>query len=137
MACASPTHAVRLSYLEHALSRAGASAPVPIRPSPSSSLTNSPSRAAASAKFPWGVSPGATDGLSPPGPTIRPAPQLTPEESERKVRGWEADWHLVRPRRRGARRADRPQIPVAPRLARADPLAQRRVRLAPAANSPM
>ena len=38
-------------------------------------------------KFPWGVSPGATDGLSPPGPTIRPAPQLTPEESERKVRG--------------------------------------------------
>ena len=87
MACASPTHAVRLSHLESALSRAGASAPVPIRPSPSSSLTNSPSRAAASAKFPWGVSPGATDGLSPPGPTIRPAPQLTPEESERKVRG--------------------------------------------------
>ena len=87
MACASPTHAVRLSHLEGALSRAGASAPVPIRPSPSSSLTNSPSRAAATAKFPWGVSPGATDGLSPPGPTIRPAPQLTPEESERKVRG--------------------------------------------------
>jgi hypothetical protein len=86
MACASPTHAVRLSYLQSALSRAGASAPVPIRPSPSS-LTNSPSRAAATAKFPWGVSPGATDGLSPPGPTIRPAPQLTPEESERKVRG--------------------------------------------------
>ena len=86
MACASPTHAVRLSHLE-TLSRAGASAPVPIRPSPSSSLTNSPSRAAATAKFPWGVSPGATDGLSPPGPTIRPAPQLTPEESERKVRG--------------------------------------------------
>lgn len=87
MACASPTHAVRLSHLEGALSRAGASAPVPILPSPSSSLTNSPSRAAATAKFPWGVSPGATDGLSPPGPTIRPAPQLTPEESERKVRG--------------------------------------------------
>ena len=86
MACASPTNAVRLSHLEDAL-RAGASAPVPIRPSPNSSLTNSPSRATDALKFPWGVSPGATDGLSPPGPTIRPAPQLTPEESERKVRG--------------------------------------------------
>ena len=84
MACASPTHAVRLSHLE-TLSRAGASAPVPIRPT--SSLTTSPSRATSAQKFPWGVSPGATDGLSPPGPTIRPAPQLTPEESERKVRG--------------------------------------------------
>ena len=87
MACASPTNAVRLSHLEGSLSRTGASAPVPIRPSPSSSLTNSPSRATDALKFPWGVSPGATDGLSPPGPTIRPAPQLTPEESERKVRG--------------------------------------------------